>query len=201
MSAQPELLQQTTVPTDLEAMFNTSDYFDLSTLDTPVASSSTQLPTATTPGRSGMSGMSGFSTGMTPMSGNAHGGVNGLANGMNGNLGLTGFGGLTGLDGLGGLGEASAPFDRLETLTPDQPLGMDYMQGDGSFDMGLDMTNGQSGNGGLGDPSHSNGLSGQNGAAQSHGLSAATILSLLEEGSFDYASMFTDQAPLPMEEV
>ena len=26
--------------------------------------------------------------------------------------------------------------------------------------------------------------------------SAATILSLLEEGSFDYGSMFTDQAPL-----
>lgn len=29
--------------------------------------------------------------------------------------------------------------------------------------------------------------------------SAATILSLLEEGSFDYGSVFTDQAPLPMD--
>lgn len=29
--------------------------------------------------------------------------------------------------------------------------------------------------------------------------SAATILSLLEEGSFDYGAMFTDQAPLPMD--
>lgn len=27
--------------------------------------------------------------------------------------------------------------------------------------------------------------------------SAATILSLLEEGTFDYGSIFTDQAPLP----
>lgn len=29
------------------------------------------------------------------------------------------------------------------------------------------------------------------------GSSAATILSLLEEGTFDYGSIFTDQAPLP----
>jgi hypothetical protein len=29
--------------------------------------------------------------------------------------------------------------------------------------------------------------------------SAATILSLLQEGSFDYGSIFRDQAPLPME--
>ena len=28
--------------------------------------------------------------------------------------------------------------------------------------------------------------------------SAATILSLLEEGSFDYGSIFTDQAPAPV---
>jgi hypothetical protein len=28
------------------------------------------------------------------------------------------------------------------------------------------------------------------------GSSAATILSLLEEGTFDYGSIFTDQAPL-----
>ncbi|WVR04036.1 hypothetical protein IAU60_001035 [Kwoniella sp. DSM 27419] len=31
------------------------------------------------------------------------------------------------------------------------------------------------------------------------GLSAATILSLMEEGTFDYGSIFTDQAPLPMD--
>jgi len=34
---------------------------------------------------------------------------------------------------------------------------------------------------------------------EADGRSAATILSLLEEGSFDYGSVFTDQAPLPMD--
>lgn len=40
---------------------------------------------------------------------------------------------------------------------------------------------------------------GLKGADGQQGLSAATILSLLEEGSFDYDSLFTDQAAFPIE--
>ncbi|ODO06347.1 nuclear protein [Cryptococcus wingfieldii CBS 7118] len=129
---------------------------------------------------------------------------------------------------LGGLGEASAPFDRFETLTPnaslgngnamlsgqdadsnnytynanasasdaDQPMSEHQQQagaraGNLSFDYGM---NGQ-GFGGeslatAGMDNVSDGLK-QGGSA----LSAATILSLMEEGSFDYGSVFTDQAP------
>jgi hypothetical protein len=61
MSAQPELLAgpaQTQVPADLEALFNTNDYVDLSALDstttsTPNMGNNTQLPTGFTPRASG----------------------------------------------------------------------------------------------------------------------------------------------------
>ncbi|BEJ16489.1 hypothetical protein CspHIS471_0510940 [Cutaneotrichosporon sp. HIS471] len=161
LSTHPEL-STGVVPTDLESLFNTSEYFDISAMD------------VTSPARN-----SGI--GATPAS-------------------LNPF----------GLGEPSAPFDRLETLSPNENLGgiptvfqqqrhlqqaqaqallnSQALNGSTSAMEGIQL-NGTP-NGGLGNGD----LTGD--TKSSHGLSAATILSLLEEGTFDYGSIFTDQAPL-----
>ncbi|EIW69098.1 hypothetical protein TREMEDRAFT_11471, partial [Tremella mesenterica DSM 1558] len=83
MSAHPNLISSTTVPTDLEALFNAADYFDISVIDTPLQ---------------GTSQLSSNQNNQQPH-----------------HLSMSN----EGLLGLGALGEASAPFDRLETLTPD----------------------------------------------------------------------------------
>lgn len=65
MSAKPELLSahQTQVPADLEALFNTNDYVDLSALD-----SSTTTPNPNSNSSSGMTGQQQqqFHSGFTP---------------------------------------------------------------------------------------------------------------------------------------
>ncbi|WVQ73797.1 hypothetical protein IAR50_003378 [Cryptococcus sp. DSM 104548] len=136
---------------------------------------------------------------------------------------------------LGGLGEASAPFDRFETLTPNASLGngnamLSGQDDAGSYSYGAGNAAGdadhpmseqqqaQQGPAGAGaraggHTSFDYGMNGQgfggeslatagmdnvsDGLKQGGGsaLSAATILSLMEEGSFDYGSIFTDQAP------
>lgn len=74
MSGQPELTAGT-LPTDLESLFNTSEYFDIGAMD------------VTSPAKHS-------TIGVTPAA-------------------LNPF----------GLGEPSAPFDRLETLSPNENLG------------------------------------------------------------------------------
>jgi hypothetical protein len=156
MSAQPEL-NPGGMATDLESLFNTSEYFDIGAMD------------VTSPARNS-------NIGATPASVNPF-----------------------------GLGEPSAPFDRLETLSPNENLGgiasvlqqqnlhqqafMNSQALNGSSAMeGIQLNGTSNGDMGNGD------LTGDNKSSQ--GLSAATILSLLEEGTFDYGSIFTDQAPL-----
>ncbi|WVO17977.1 hypothetical protein L204_105675 [Cryptococcus depauperatus] len=134
---------------------------------------------------------------------------------------------------LGGLGEASAPYDRFETLTPNAELGdgsamlndrNETTSGPFNFSNDTDhpMDNTGTGMGGNGSPitvgggqirfdygMNGSGFGGESLAtegmdnvsdglkkgAREGALSAATILSLMEEGSFDYGSIFTDQAP------
>ncbi|WWD16743.1 hypothetical protein CI109_101174 [Kwoniella shandongensis] len=171
------------IPNDLDALFNTSAYFDMSGVE-----NSTGNTTSTT----------------TNNNGNGNGTQSSMPNYMS------------------TLGEASAPYDRLETLTPNAELG------NGNILLGGSSSNGQYGSDGLGgDLNHNNngvgphisfdyglngGFGGESLASEgmdnvsdglrtngATGLSAATILSLMEEGSFDYGSIFTDQAPLPMD--
>ncbi|WVO24106.1 uncharacterized protein IAS62_005470 [Cryptococcus decagattii] len=176
---------------DLDALFNTAAYFN--------------VPAG---GISG--GMAGISTGSMQNVGNQNANV-GPSNSF--------------LPTLVGLGEASAPYDRFETLSPNAELGngnamlsnyqdshsgfslsgdTDHPMGNGlgpsdagakhiSFDYGLN------GHGFGGESLATKGMDNvSDGLKQGTGgsnLSAATILSLMEEGSFDYGSIFTDQAP------
>ncbi|KAL0242352.1 hypothetical protein I308_105981 [Cryptococcus tetragattii IND107] len=176
---------------DLDALFNTAAYFNV-------------------PGGEVSGGMAGISTGSVQNVGN-----------QNANVGPSNpF-----LPTLVGLGEASAPYDRFETLSPNAELGngnamlsnyqdshsgfnlssdTDHPMGSGlgpsgagarhiSFDYGLN------GHGFGGESLATKGMDNvSDGLKQGTGgsnLSAATILSLMEEGSFDYGSIFTDQAP------
>ncbi|WVQ78679.1 hypothetical protein IAT38_000766 [Cryptococcus sp. DSM 104549] len=139
-----------------------------------------------------------------------------------------------GPDFFSALGEASAPYDRFETLTPNADLGNGniMLSGNGasavqpgsfgSMGGGEDhpmngMNGGMGGVGPAGATGHISFDYGQNGhgfggeslagegmdsvsdglrqGGGNNALSAATILSLMEEGSFDYGSIFTDQAP------
>ncbi|KAK8861354.1 hypothetical protein IAR55_002173 [Kwoniella newhampshirensis] len=176
------------IPNDLDALFNTSAYFDGSGMEsgTGHTTSSTTAPTMTTSSANHVSHAS-------------------HTNGQ-------GY--------LSTLGEASAPYDRLETLTPNAELGNGnvMLNGSGSsngghygtttdggdlghaphisFDYGL---NGGFGGESLASEGMDNVSDGLRAGGASGGLSAATILSLMEEGSFDYGSIFTDQAPLPMD--
>ncbi|OCF45041.1 nuclear protein [Kwoniella heveanensis CBS 569] len=206
-------------PNDLDALFNTSAYFDMSAIEAGTTAPATGL-TQSGPTNTGMGGHAGNLVGAS-----------------------------------GGLGEPSAPFDKLETLTPNHNLGngnimlsqsqsqsqashhnnnsnnIDHNQNNvglnGPYGGGIDHTNqnqnqnqniGSGGVMGLGTMSFDYGLNGNGFGGESlamegmdtvsdglkgngagGGLSAATILSLMEEGSFDYGSIFTDQAPLPMD--
>ncbi|OXG10050.1 nuclear protein [Cryptococcus neoformans Tu401-1] len=177
---------------DLDALFNTAAYFNV-------------------PGGEVSGGMAGTSTGSAPNVGN-----------HNVNIGPSN----SFLPTLGGLGEASAPYDRFETLSPNAELGngntmlSNYQDSHAGFSLSGDTDHpmgnglGTSAGAGTGHISFDYGLNGHgfggeslatkgmdnvsDGLKQGTGgsnLSAATILSLMEEGSFDYGSIFTDQAP------
>jgi len=170
MSAQPDLVVGQ-MPGDLEAVFNTTDYFDAATLDLTGAS----------PHKAGASLPAPVPT--APPAGPPTGISNSNSNNVFGTS----------------LGEPSAPFDRLETLSPNENLNAALAQyaqtqtaaNNGSSGMeGIMFTNGLGG-----DVLPSSGV--DTDGSRSQGLSAAAILSLLEEGTFDYGSIFTDQAPLP----
>lgn len=157
MSAQPELFSgpQTQVPADLEALFNTNDYVDLSALDVSVTNTPTANLGNTHPSGSGSGSGSGpmlpasSGSGFTPRS-------SGEANYMaDFDINSAGGGNMTFDFGNNGAG-----------------FGGEMLAGEG-----MDTV--------------SDGLRGSD---PNQGLSAATILSLLEEGSFDYSSIFTDQA-------
>ncbi|KAL1410219.1 hypothetical protein Q8F55_004224 [Vanrija albida] len=172
MSAQPELVTGQTLPGDLESVFKTSEYFD-----------STVLDSLASPVKNGMS----IPSAPAPTFATAHAHAN-----ANPTLASS-------------LGEPSAPFDRLETLSPNENLGSignvtlpQYLGTNGGNNSAMEGISFGSSYGGellstTGMDTVSDGLQG-NGSQP--GLSAATILSLLEEGSFDYGSIFTDQAPL-----
>ncbi|ORY29534.1 fungal-specific transcription factor domain-domain-containing protein [Naematelia encephala] len=166
MSAPSELVSGTgpaamaSAPLDLEQLFNTSDYFDLSAMS-PQPAGSTSLPGSTNlPG----STFASFANDTNAMLGESStsGNSNGVGNGA--------FDFVTGLNGS------------LDTGT-NGVLGFDYSQPGAGF--GGEMLAGE------GMDSVSSGLK-----DEQQGLSAAAILSLLEEGSFDYGSVFTDQAPV-----
>ncbi|WVQ94434.1 hypothetical protein IAU59_001513 [Kwoniella sp. CBS 9459] len=209
-------------PNDLDALFNTSAYFDMSAIEAGTTA---------------------------PASGSGQGGSSNtnFGGGHDNPVGHN-FMGTSG----GGLGEPSAPFDKLETLSPDHNLGSGNVmlshsqtsqhqqhlnsgnnnhnnsnngysgQYGGMVDQNMNTNQHQNQNNGgamgLGAISFDYGLNGNGFGGESlamegmdtvsdglrgngagGGLSAATILSLMEEGSFDYGSIFTDQAPLPMD--
>ncbi|WWC60002.1 uncharacterized protein I303_102565 [Kwoniella dejecticola CBS 10117] len=200
---------------DLDALFNTSAYFDMSAIEAGTTSN-------------------------TNSNNNLYAGSNNNNNNSTNDFSSAGIPGMTGASGSGGmgLGEPSAPYDRFETLTPTHGNIMlsgnstyDHQNqntsntGSGTYDnTGFHMNNtgnnnnNNNGNNGQGQISFDYGLNGMGyggealategmdsvsdglkGNNANGGLSAATILSLMEEGSFDYGSIFTDQAPLPMD--
>lgn len=147
MSAQPELYAgpPSQVPADLEALFNTNDYVDLSALDV----SAGNTPNLANTNNGNVSMLPNASTGYTPRASGETNYINDFD-----------------INNIGG-GNMSFDF------------------GNNGAGFGGEMLAGE------GMDTVSDGLRGND---PNQGLSAATILSLLEEGSFDYSSIFTDQA-------
>ncbi|WWC98933.1 hypothetical protein V866_005827 [Kwoniella sp. B9012] len=205
LSSQPDNNTSNNFANDLDALFNTSAYFDMSAIEAgTTTTSSTSTQNQTYNNNNNGSG-NDFSS--------SHLNIGGLGEPsapfdrfetltptpMNGNLMLSGDPSTNANQNQ----NQSSAYDQSQNTGTATGSGSYDNSGNGnnnhniSFDYGLNgMGFGGEALAGEGMDSVSDGLKGSNGGG---GLSAATILSLMEEGSFDYGSIFTDQAPLPMD--
>ncbi|WWC87490.1 uncharacterized protein L201_002380 [Kwoniella dendrophila CBS 6074] len=210
----------TNLSNDLDALFNTSAYFDMSAIEAGTTSSSSN----TNHQHSNSNSYNDFSSAHINTSNNNNGlgepsapfdrfetiTPNGNTTPTNGNIMLTGNHSHTPGPSLNHHHHNS--MNSFDNNNNHQNNFNNFGSGNGnhnsnnngntntnqiSFDYGLNgMGYGGEALAGEGMDTVSDGLKGNN---ANGGLSAATILSLMEEGSFDYGSIFTDQAPLPMD--
>ncbi|WRT65459.1 uncharacterized protein IL334_002402 [Kwoniella shivajii] len=194
---------------DLDSLFNTSAYFDMSAMEAGTTSSSNNNPYGSeninnnnNPNHNDFSISLGQSSSSydryestTPQNGHIMlgGGSNASGNNSSNHYDAS----STSFDNSNSNNSYNNSNNQMSSNSTGNGLGHGNSGGQISFDYGLNgMGFGGEALAGEGMDTVSDGLRGNN---ANGGLSAATILSLMEEGSFDYGSIFTDQAPLPMD--